>query len=87
MTESAEIILVPLTFSDREQFIKDNQEAFRYGATVEFGPRRERCEEDEEIISRAEIERSIDEGEAYLIVYKGRVNGGLVIKLKESAVI
>lgn len=28
----ADIILVPLTIADREQFIKDNQEAFNYGA-------------------------------------------------------
>ena len=27
----ADIILVPLTIADREQFIKDNQEAFNYG--------------------------------------------------------
>ena len=28
----ADVILVPLTIADREQFIKDNQEAFNYGA-------------------------------------------------------
>ena len=28
----ADIILIPLTIADREQFIKDNQEAFNYGA-------------------------------------------------------
>ena len=32
-----EVQLVPLEISDREQFIKDNQEAFNYGAFEEFG--------------------------------------------------
>lgn len=34
-----EVQLVPLEASDREQFIKDNQEAFNYGALEEFGRR------------------------------------------------
>ena len=34
-----DIILQPLENRFRHQFIKDNQEAFRYGATVEFGLR------------------------------------------------
>ena len=33
------IRLDPLTQADREQFILDNQEAFLYGATQEFGVR------------------------------------------------
>lgn len=33
------IQLIPLEKSDREQFIKDNQEAFNYGALEEFGLR------------------------------------------------
>ena len=33
------VSLVPLTETDREQFIKDNQEAFNYGALEEFGLR------------------------------------------------
>lgn len=33
------IELQPLACADREQFIKDNQEAFNYGALVEFGRR------------------------------------------------
>ena len=43
-----EIILVPLQPEDREQFILDNQWAFKYGAQQEFGMRDERCEEGEE---------------------------------------
>lgn len=72
--------MVPLTFSNREQFIKENQDAFRYGATEEFELRNERGEEGGEIISRTAIERSIDKGEAYQILYKGETSGGLVIR-------
>ena len=62
------ITLSPLQESDREQFIKDNQEAFNYGALEEFGMRDNHFEEDEQIISRETIEKSIDGGEAYHIV-------------------
>ena len=31
------IELKPLKLDDRDQFIKDNQEAFNYGALEEFG--------------------------------------------------
>ena len=48
---------------DREQFILDNQEAFNYGALEEFGRRDDHFEEDEQIISRETIEKSIDNGE------------------------
>lgn len=44
--------LRPLEASDKEQFIKDNQEAFNYGALEEFGMRDNHFEEDEQIISR-----------------------------------
>ena len=60
-----DVKLVPLTADDREQFILDNQEAFNYGALKEFGRRDDHFEEDEQIISRETIERSIDNGEAY----------------------
>ena len=33
------VTLVPLTEDDREQFILDNQRAFKYGAIGEFGMR------------------------------------------------
>ena len=67
--------------SDREQFIKDNQEAFNYGAMEEFGMRDDHLEEDGQIISRDTIEKSIDEGEAYRIVDDGRPVGGVVIRV------
>ena len=74
------IKLVLLQAKDREQFIKDNQEAFKYGATEEFGVRDEHFEEDGEIISRATIEKSIDEGEAYRILRDGQKVGGVIVK-------
>ena len=74
------IELCPLEPQDREQFIKDNQEAFNYGALEEFGKRNERFEEKEQIISRNTIEKCIDEGTAYRIVENGKIVGGAVIK-------
>lgn len=68
--------------SDREQFIKDNQEAFNYGAMEEFGLRDDHVEEDGQIISRETIERSIDGGEAYRIMSDGKPVGGVVIKVE-----
>ncbi|WP_242879024.1 hypothetical protein [Pseudobutyrivibrio sp. ACV-2] len=42
------VTLTPLQQSDREKFIKDNQEAFNYGALEEFGMRDNHFEEDEQ---------------------------------------
>lgn len=55
-----DIKLVPLTTDDREQFILDNQQAFKYGAQKEFGMRDDRIEEGEEVISRKTIERCLN---------------------------
>ena len=74
------VVLLPLKDSDRERFIKDNQEAFNYGALVEFGMRDDHFEEDGQIISRETIERSIKEGETYRIVCDGKPVGGVIIK-------
>ena len=74
--------LRPLEASDKEQFIKDNQEAFNYGALEEFGMRDNHFEEDEQIISRETIENSIAEGEAYRIVVDGKNAGGLVLRVE-----
>ena len=74
-----DVKLVPLTADDREQFILDNQEAFNYGALEEFGRRDDHFEEDEQIISRETIERSIDNGGAYRIMLEGRIVGGVII--------
>lgn len=68
----AGIVLIPLTPDDREQFIRDNQEAFNYGALEEFGRRDDHFEEEGEIISRETIEASIGSGEAYRIMQDGQ---------------
>ena len=77
----ADIELLPLEQTDREQFIKDNQEAFNYGALEEFGCREDHFEEDGEIISRETIEKSIDSGEAYRIMLEGQPVGGVIIRV------
>ena len=76
-----DITLNPLTESDREQFILDNQEAFNYGALEEFGLRDDHYEEDGQIISRETIEQAIDGGEAYRIMLDGKAVGGVVVKI------
>ena len=75
--------LKPLTVDDREQFILDNQKAFLYGATQEFGLRDNHFEEDGEIISRSTIEKSLDDpkAEAYRIMLDNEIVGGVVIRL------
>lgn len=76
------VVLKPLADDDREQFIKDNQWSFKYGATEEFGMRDDHFEEDDEIISRETIEDSIDNGEAYRIVCDGKNVGGVIINVE-----
>lgn len=44
--------LILLQPKDREQFIKDNQWVFKYGALEEFGKRNDQFEEGDEIIKR-----------------------------------
>lgn len=77
----SKVKLAPLADDDREQFIIDNQYAFKYGATEEFGQRDDHFEEEGEIISRKTIEQSIDEGVAYRIIQNDEIVGGLVLKI------
>ena len=81
----AEVTLTPLADEEREQFILDNQYAFKYGAMEEFGERDNHFEEDGEIISRKTIENSIDNGVAYCIREDGKIVGGLVLKIDEES--
>lgn len=83
---NTKVTLAPLEAEDREQFILDNQESFKYGAVEEFGLRDDHFEEDGEIISRATIEQSIDapDSEAYRILYEGRKVGGVVLKIDKE---
>lgn len=82
------VSLEPLLSEDREQFILDNQWAFRYGAQIEFGFLDKRTTEGDEVISRHTIEKSIDDenAETYRIVQDGNYVGGVVFKIdKETA--
>lgn len=75
------VTLKPLKADDKEHFILDNQEAFRYGATEEFGMRDDHFEENGEIISHTTIEKAIIEGNAYRIFYDGEIAGGAVVRI------
>ena len=44
--KNTKVTLVPLTDDDREQFILDNQWAFKYGALQEFGERDDHIDDD-----------------------------------------
>ena len=82
-TTIMDVTLIPLREDDREQFIIDNQRAFKFGAQEEFGMRDDRTEEGEEVISRKTIERCLDgdQAEAYRIVHDGEVVGGLILQI------
>lgn len=77
------ITLAPLTTEDREQFILDNQWAFKYGALHEFGARDNHLDADGEIISRKTIESCLDAagGEAYRILADGQAAGGVILSI------
>ncbi len=75
------VSLCPLALEDREQFIRDNQDAFNYGALEEFGRRDDHFEKDNEIISHETIKHCIDHGEAYRIMVGDNKVGGVVIKV------
>ena len=76
------VTLKPLDNEDRERFIRDNQDAFNYGALEEFGRRDDHFEEEGEIISHETIERAIEEGEAYRIISDDKTAGGVVLHTK-----
>ena len=82
--KKTEVTLQPLQKEDREQFIRDNQWAFKYGATEEFGMRDDHFEEDGEIISRDTIEMAIDEGDAYRIICDGQKAGGVIVRAEKD---
>lgn len=83
-----DIKLELLQADDEEQFIKDNQASFNYGAEQYFNEQEleEQYEEDGQIISRDTIINSIHrEGTlAYRIVADGKKVGGIIINLKED---
>ena len=80
------VSLVPLAKEDREQFILDNQWAFKYGTLSEFGEHGKHIDDDGEIISRKTIERCIDEcnSESYRIVADEKKIGGAILKIDKE---
>ena len=84
--KNTKITLVPLTSDDREQFILDNQWAFKYGAMMEFGERDDHIDDDGEIISRTTIEKSIDnpQSETYRIIVGGEKVGGVILTINKE---
>ena len=86
MSNKESVLLKPLEPDDREQFITDNQVAFKFDATQEFGMRDDHFEEGVEIISRKTVEDSIDaeNAEAYRIICKGKKVGGVVINIDKE---
>lgn len=84
--KNTKVSLVPLTEDDREQFILDNQWAFKHGALIEFGERDNHLDFDGEIISRKTIEASIDavDTEVYRIVLDGENVGGVILRIDQE---
>ena len=84
--KNTKVTLVPLVDDDREQFIIDNQWAFKYGAMIEFGERDNHINDDGEIISRATIEKCIDnpKSETYRIMCDSNKVGGLIITIDKE---
>ena len=81
-----EVFLRPLAIEDKEQFILDNQWAFKHGALYEFGERDDHIDEDGEIISRKTIEGCISapDSECYRIIAGGEVAGGIILKIDKE---
>ncbi len=84
--KNTKVILVPLTAEDREQFIFDNQWAFKYGAMMELGEHDDHIDNDGEIISHATIEKSIDNPQSacYRIMLDGEKVGGMILTIDKE---
>lgn len=84
--KNKKVTLEVLKRDDREQFILDNQWAFKYGALLEFGERDNHLDSDGEIISRKTIEKCIDnsQSETYRIVVDNKNVGGLILKINKE---
>ena len=84
--KNTKVALIPLTADDREQFIIDNQWAFKHGAMMEFGERDDHIDDDGEIISRRTIEQCIDnpKNETYRIVVDGKKVGGVILNIDKE---
>ena len=78
-----QIALVTVSTEERNQFILDCQESFRYGSLEEFGERNTHLDKDGEVMPRSSIEEVLDSptAESYHIVSDGKIAGGVVIDL------
>lgn len=77
------VALVCLVTEERDQFIRDNQWAFKHGALYEFGERNNHVDDEGEIISRKTIETSMDTQGAitYKILTNGEYAGGAIVHI------
>ncbi len=84
--KNTKVTLVPLKEGEKEQFILDNQWAFKHGALFEFGERDNHINFDGEIISRQTIEACIaaNGAETYRIDVDGRNVGGVIIHINNE---
>ena len=82
-----DIILSPLENSDRENFIKDAQESFKYGATEEFGMRDNHFDKEGQTMSRKHLEESLDNknAETFRIILDNKKVGGVILKIDKEA--
>ena len=80
------ISLSPLEPEDREQFIKDAQVSFKYGATEEFGMRDNHVDKDGEIISRKHLEESLNKknSDSYRIILNNKKVGGIILNIDKE---
>ena len=81
-----DITLSPLESSDREQFIKDCQESFKFGATEEFGMRDNHLDKEGQTISRKHLIESLDKKNAvnYRIILDKKIVGGLTLNIDKE---
>ncbi|MBR7110783.1 MAG: GNAT family N-acetyltransferase [Clostridia bacterium] len=77
------ITLEPLQIEDREQFVLDNQWAFKHGALIEFGARDNHLDMDGEIISKKTINACInnEKSHTFRILLNGEKVGGVIVKI------
>ena len=81
-----DISLIPLDPSDREGFIKDAQESFKYGATEEFGMRDNHLDKDGQTLSRKLLEESLnsEKSTTFRIVLDKEIVGGVILKIEKE---
>lgn len=81
-----EITLSPLEPADREQFIKDAQQSFKFGATEEFGMRDNHLDKEGQTLSRKHLEESLDNKNAdtYRIILDNKKVGGAILKIEKE---